>query len=222
MPHPSRAPLKDDGPQSDLLVVEGPDDFFAFAHLFDYHKIRNRFRMEEGGGYERLRDSIDTRVDESGLERIGFVVDADENVADRWRSLRDALLAADYTLLPVAPEPAGTIITQSGMATVGLWLMPDNTLPGALEDFIRLLIPSGDPNWDHAKISVANLPKKPDQPTDNWTSKANIHTWLAWQEEPGKPIGQAITKRYLNPRADEAKPLLAWIRSLFRLDAGAA
>lgn len=220
MPRPPRSPLKLDGPQSDLLVVEGADDFHACFSLFDAHGLLDRFRLEVGGGYQRLRESIDTRVDESGLERIGFVVDADEDLGDRWTSLRDALRAAGYSVVPEAPEPTGTIITQSGRATVGLWLMPNNTLPGALEDFIRFLVPAGDPNWGHAVASVAALPQKPASPTDNWTSKANLHTWLAWQDEPGKPIGQAITKRYLDPKADDAQRLIAWIRLLFRLDAG--
>lgn len=220
MPRPPRVPLKAGGPQSDLLVVEGADDFHTFVSLFDAHGIVGKCRLEDGGGYERLRDSIDARVDESGLERIGFVVDADENLGDRWRSLRDALIAAGYSAVPEAPEPTGTIITQSGKATVGMWLMPNSSLPGALEDFIRFLVPAGDPLWNYVVTSVANIPQKPEPLTGNWISKANLHTWLAWQEEPGKPIGQAITKRYLDPRAEDAQQLLAWVRLLFRLDAG--
>ena len=67
-----------------------------------------------------MRDSIDTRVDESELQRIGFVVDADENVAERWHSLGDALRSAGYTAVPANPDPAGTIIPQDGKATVGI------------------------------------------------------------------------------------------------------
>ena len=28
-------------------------------------------------------------------------------------------------------------------------------------------------------------------------AKARIHTWLSWQDEPGTPMGTAITKRTL-------------------------
>lgn len=216
-----RPPLEAPGPRSDLLVVEGADDYHTFFSLFDRYKILGKCRLEPGGGYERIRDSIDTRIDESGLERIGFVVDADDDLAERWNSLRDALRSAGYNAMPQAPDPAGTIIMQEGKVTVGLWIMPNNTLPGALESFIQFLIPEGDPLWNHAVASVATLPQKPDKAADNWENwviKANIHTWLAWQKEPGKPIGQAITKRYLNPEANEAQKLIAWIRSLFRLD----
>lgn len=49
--------------------------------------------------------------------------------------------------------------------------------------------------------------------------KANIHTWLSWQEEPGKPMGQAITKRYLDTSAPHAQQLIDWMRRLFALEA---
>ncbi|GAC1568786.1 MAG: hypothetical protein NVS3B14_19320 [Ktedonobacteraceae bacterium] len=49
-------------------------------------------------------------------------------------------------------------------------------------------------------------------------SKARIHTWLAWQEEPGKPMGQTITARYLDADALHTQQLIAWIRKLFDLE----
>jgi hypothetical protein len=48
--------------------------------------------------------------------------------------------------------------------------------------------------------------------------KANIHTWLAWQEEPGKPMGQAITKRYLDAAAPHAQQLMDWLCKLFDIE----
>ena len=48
--------------------------------------------------------------------------------------------------------------------------------------------------------------------------KAHVHTWLAWQKEPGKPMGQAITKRYLDANAPHAQQLIVWIRKLFGLE----
>ncbi len=48
--------------------------------------------------------------------------------------------------------------------------------------------------------------------------KALLHTWLAWQAEPGKPIGQAITANYLDANAMPAQQLMKWIRHLFDLE----
>src|SRR5436190_24268592 len=36
-------------------------------------------------------------------------------------------------------------------------------------------------------------------------SKALIHTWLAWQEKPGRPLGLAITARYFDATASYAQ-----------------
>ncbi len=46
-------------------------------------------------------------------------------------------------------------------------------------------------------------------------SKAKIHTYLAWQEEPGKPMGQAITAKVLHAESETAKVFVEWIKRLF-------
>ncbi|MFH1466552.1 MAG: DUF3226 domain-containing protein [Pseudomonadota bacterium] len=45
--------------------------------------------------------------------------------------------------------------------------------------------------------------------------KAVLHTWLAWQEEPGTPMGLALTRRYLDPCHPRAVAFAAWLRRLF-------
>jgi len=44
-----------------------------------------------------------------------------------------------------------------------------------------------------------------------------IHTWLAWQKEPGQPIGLSITKLFLKPDSASAQPLLDWLRLMYDL-----
>jgi len=46
-------------------------------------------------------------------------------------------------------------------------------------------------------------------------SKAVIHTWLSWQDEPGKPLGQAITANLLKPETDLAQVFINWLKKLF-------
>jgi len=48
--------------------------------------------------------------------------------------------------------------------------------------------------------------------------KAQIHTWLAWQKEPGKPMGQAITKRFFDHTTPHAQQFMDWIRRLYGID----
>lgn len=47
-------------------------------------------------------------------------------------------------------------------------------------------------------------------------TKAVIHTFLAWQHEPGMPLGQAITARTLNPDNVLAKTFANWLTELFK------
>jgi hypothetical protein len=96
--------------------------------------------------------------------------------------------------------------------------MPDNTIPGMLEDFMGLLIPAGDVLWPMAQDIVVQVVAKDRRFPQTQEIKAKMHTWLAWQEEPGKPMGQAITKRYLDANAPHARQLVQWIRTLFDLE----
>ena len=117
------------------------------------------------------------------------------------------------------PTPGGTIIQQSGKPTVGIWIMPDNKIAGMLEDFVGLLRPKDDLLWPLAADAVRKVKALEEQYRfrDALESKARIHTWLAWQKEPGKPMGQAITARYLDAEAPHARELITWIRRLFEL-----
>ena len=94
--------------------------------------------------------------------------------------------------------------------------MPDNRQNGMLEDFISFLIPHDDrllPVVDSIieKIEADKINKY----KMIHHSKASVHTWLAWQEEPGTPLGAAITKRYLTTEEVTCKRLIDWMNNLF-------
>jgi hypothetical protein len=46
-------------------------------------------------------------------------------------------------------------------------------------------------------------------------SKAIVHTYLAWQDEPGRPLGQAITTQALKPHTQTAQAFTTWLTRLF-------
>ncbi len=51
----------------------------------------------------------------------------------------------------------------------------------------------------------------------NAAAKANIHTWLAWRQEPGTPMGSAISNTLLCSDKTEVLAFIAWLRRLFGL-----
>ncbi len=96
--------------------------------------------------------------------------------------------------------------------------MPDNVNKGMLEDFVRLLLRHGDVLWPIAEETIVKVIETERRFRESYKSKAVLYTWLAWQEEPGKPIGQAITANYLDANASSAQQLIRWIRKLFDLE----
>lgn len=201
-----------------VLLVEGKDDLHVLSHLLEHYKIPEVFTIKDKEGFENMRDTLDVELDRSGLCHLGIIVDADEDINDRWASLRDRLRKLGYEQCPDTPAPDGTIVEQRGKPTVGVWIMPDNTHPGMLEHFIEFLVPDDDVLWKRADNCLQQLPETERLYSPVHRMKALVHTWLAWQKEPGKPMGQAITARYLNAEAPHAHTLVAWLSRLFELD----
>jgi hypothetical protein len=111
------------------LLVEGPDDFHALCNLFESRNIPQSFGIKEKDGYPNLLSALDVEIDSPGLTAVGIIVDADENLKDRWKSLRKRLIELGYTNLPDEPEASGTIpppIENLERPTIGIWIMPNN------------------------------------------------------------------------------------------------
>ena len=149
----------------------------------------------------------------------GFIIDIDTTAGTRWAQVKRALKAVG--LNPPAQPVAGGYIEESTTLNVrvGVWLMPDNQLhQGDLEDFLKTLLPLNDALYSFAEKSSADALSngaKFANPKDR--KKANLHCWLAWQEEPGAPYGQAIYREYFESHSAQAKAFVAWFKSLFRI-----
>lgn len=194
------------------LLVEGNDDYHVVLNLRSVRHVPEIFDIIDKKGIRNLRDSLSEELDASDLEVLGILVDADTDVQARWQSLRDILTRAGYSV-PSLPTATGTILIQEDKPKVGIWLMPNNHLPGMLEDFVAALVPEADLLLPYARECVQNLPEQRFPSVQR--AKADIHTWLAWQREPGKPLGQAITARYLNPESPQAQGFIDWLYALF-------
>lgn len=203
-----------------ILLVEGVDDEHVMKHICGNHEIPHLDEIKEHGGAPNLLESVPVRI-KAGEEGdvVGIVIDADTDMGSRWQSLRDRIVEIGYDNVPDSPDPDGTIVEPPEgtlFPRVGIWIMPDNSTNGILEDFLRFLVPQPSALLDHVDKSVAAIPageRRFRQPEDQ--AKAIIHTWLAWQREPGKPYGTAITERFLDPNVDEAGVVASWLTRLF-------
>jgi hypothetical protein len=223
--------VRTDEPQN-LLLVEGRDDGHVFRCLLEYYQIPHMFHSQpeyqqppqglihivDKEGIDKLLDTLEVELLVSRERRFGIVIDADTDLAARWQSIRDRLIASGYSTVPEAPYPEGTIVKEGERPLVGIWLMPDNKVPGMMEDFISFLVPSGDLLWPLAVDVLQKVIEIDCRFSPMHRSKALIHTWLAWQEKPGTPTGRAITNHYLDANAPHAQKLMDWIRQLFDLE----
>ena len=200
-----------------ILLVEGVEDREVVYQFCNYHSINNRslFDVEWKNGYESLRDDLMVRP-LTDVQVIGAIVDADIDPHGRWHALRSVLLESGYTDFPTEPSDGGTIVSgMSGLPAIGIWLMPNNRVSGILEDFLASLIQEGDVLLERAVSCVDGIPLGQRKFRDTYRSKALIHTWLAWQEDPGTPLGLAVTKRYLDGDHALAQQFVQWLLRLF-------
>lgn len=156
---------------------------------------------------------------DSSPQTIGVVIDVDANLQNRWKQICETLKKVEQPYnIPLQPAAEGTIISSVSKKTprLGFWLMPNNQSIGKLEDFLYNLIPSDDPLNKAVEDSLQYIEKNQWQKYPQKDRiKAYIHTWLAWQKEPGTPIGQAIGRKYLTPNTPTAGQFAHWLINLF-------
>jgi len=196
-----------------LLLVEDSDDRHVVYALRQAHTVPEVFEIQQRDGVEDLLSSIPQELKASDLECLAIVLDADEDLEKRWRQLRGQLDREGHRNLPDAPRAEGTIVDLSTGVRFGVWLMPDNRLQGMLEDFVRFMVRPDDPLWPRVEHFLQGIPESERRFKPAHWPKAHVHTWLGIQEEPGKPLGQAITARYLDPHCPHVEPFLKWLRA---------
>lgn len=228
-----------------VILVEGMDDLHTIAgflqslrltSLHDRHS-RNPLRLVWNENESRLNivsaDSVQNvnrelrtlHVLEKGgisdCKALALVVDADDNPVNRWRSVAAALRAVGHNP-PDVPLSTGTILDSdiAQISRIGVWIMPDNQQAGMLETFLGMCVPRGgeNPIWQRAlaqtdavKVEIAESSRFKDVHLD----KARIHSYLAWNDPPGVPLGQAVLKKILDPESEQAAMFLQWIRDVF-------
>lgn len=210
------------------LRVESNDDLHAVIHLLERHG----FAFDEkhcqvelvvsapkssagSGSVDFLLQGMEQAIKLAVNKPIGFVLDADENPVSRWESVRNHLRNVEVDCPNSSPKDGFIGKSSLSRATVGVWMMPDNASPGRLEDFLASLIAHADPLIEHAGKSTDTAASLGAKFPVIHRSKALIHTWLAWQEIPGKPFGIAMKARYFQHDKPAALEFVDWFRRLF-------
>ncbi len=210
-----------------LLIVEGKNDAYVFGELLKKHKLvvakdengqKNEIVIKAQNGFENLKKNL-AQIIKVAENSLAIVVDADDqDINERWQSLTDRLKNAGYSAknIPAEPLAEGTKITEDELPTIGIWIMPDNSSAGKIETFLRKIVADDKTDlWKFAGETLEKLPQTLFKSKDK--EKAHVHTYLAWQKDPGISMGTAIqTKCFLHDKA-EAILFVEWIRNIFAL-----
>ncbi len=196
-----------------ILMVEGKDDKHVVYAIRDSHTIPKVFDVQAFEGDGVLLDALPGKIKEPHATRLAVILDADEKgISHRWDQLKHRLgQMRPPVVLPKHPDPNGTHFAVPDGPVFSVWLMPDNSQPGMLEDFLAFLIPDDDDLLPRVDAFLGGLPK-PRRFREVHVPKARLHCWLALQEEPGRPFGTAITARYLRADREVVRPFVQWLR----------
>ena len=219
------------------LWVEGQDDLHVSCHLALKHndlcepdgkdprgseKIVPRFRVhsfkpdeEPLFGVDALLKRLPEILKAPSYDRLGIVVDADDDPMKRWKRLRSIFINRGLSKVPLDLEEDGVVFEDEDQRRIGLWIWPDNKSQGMLENFIETMIPANDRLLPQAKKCVVEAIAIDRRFPESHQQKAVIHTWLAWQETTGRPQGVAIQAGFLDSSSGLAQKYVAWLRHLF-------
>lgn len=198
-------------PPAKLLLVEGQDDKHVVEHLCRRLASGLAFHCKDKGGSGPLLDAIDEEIAADERVALGILMDANDDIAARWQAIGDRL-REEKVRLPAEPERGGTVIDSD--PRVGIWLMPNNSTPGELENFVAELVPKDDPVWPLAKQYVDGIPNEHRRFSPKKELRAKIHAWLATRREPRR-MGAAIGTAELDAEAPLASQFADWLRALF-------
>ncbi len=201
---------------SKVLLTEGINDCHVILALCKHFKTPETFGLYECGSDEKaIKRLAALLASEERKEAIGIVVDADNpSLLAKWTAIKYRLNKESIEL-PESPQINGTIIPGNEIhPKIGIWLMPNNQDDGMLEHFCHQLAPEASIQYAAACVDNARSLGYASF-IENHRQKAIVHTFLAWQDEPGMPLGQAITARNLDPDSTLGKSFADWLTNLF-------
>jgi hypothetical protein len=199
-----------------VLLVEGSTVCHVVMVLCKAHNVPKTFGLYECGSDDKVLSRLNALISSPDPPKVICVmIDADQpSLEGRWASIRSKLNQYHYNI-PNAPDAAGTILeSTTDEPRIGFWLMPDNQKSGMIEDFCAEMAEQNALAF--AKECVEGAKQRGlSSFKDAHLSKAIIHTYLAWQNEPGRPLGQAVTMQALKPDTPNAIRFMDWLNRLF-------
>jgi hypothetical protein len=200
-------------------MFEDEDDLHLVGQLARWLQIKIETApiALKGNDGKTLRKKI-TEQSKSDHDRLVLVLDADHEPtggpAKRWKEVLTILRETGFAIPDEVSTEDGLIYDLEDKRRIAVWLFPDCKSSGALEEFMMQgLIPATDPLLQDARDVVLDLRER--RFPSKYDRKAELRTWLSWQERPGLPPGRAIAEKILIPDETRIGPFLTWLRAAF-------
>ena len=191
-----------------LLLVEGRDEELVLGALLRHLGICD-VQVQNYGGKNRLGYFLTTVTGEPNFDQIqslGIVRDADDNAHSALESVQSSLQNVGLSVPETFLDPAGNA------PAVSVFIMPDNSGPGALE---RLCLNAwaGDPAMPCVDAFMQCVQDNVDM-TPVAVDKARLHAFLASRETPDLRLGLAAQRGYLPWHHPAFAALSTFLRNL--------
>ena len=175
-----------------VLLVEGTDEFNLIGTMLHSWKI-GHVQVIEVGGKDKTKTNLeivlsDARAMGIELSGIGVLRDADAYPTRALQSVADALSSLD---LPI-PASHGTFVR--GTPSVGVFILPDGTTPGAVEHLCWKAVKE-TPAGRCSNIYLECLEESGALASKN-VAKTLVHAYLAAQDDPSARVGEGALKGY--------------------------
>jgi Protein of unknown function (DUF3226) len=208
-----------------LLLVEGDEEKRVIPYFMDEHVVWGDrkddwvVQIEKFDGVDSLLKPgvIEAAAKTPGLRAVGVMIDANDQFESRWDRIRQRCLRISPNI-PAELPPEGLIhVTTSGLR-IGVWIMPDNRSRGMLETFLCYLVKSDfQPLWTFARECCLKSKDHGARYIEAHGDKANIHTYLAWLDPPGRSLHVSVLARALDARLPLGEQFVRWFVDLFQI-----
>lgn len=214
-----------------ILLVEGEADRAFFEKLCERFNLTVKVQITtprdaghkldtKQAAFSVLETSYLIQLTDGSIERLAIVIDADRatdggGFERTLAQLSKSLNPAGYALRTDTGLDGLLFAHSDGLNDIGAWVMPNNADEGALEHWVQTnLHPGESALMQHAQASINQIPLEPKFKPIRRT-KAEVATWLAWQEQPDHGLWQAAKPGLLDESALQFQAMKAWLEKVF-------
>lgn len=215
-----------------VLLVEGRSDEAFFSAICQALKLTPRVQVAPPrlvGGNANNKEGVFNHLPillnqfaDGRMQRLGVIVDADHKAnhglgyqatVDRFTEIVSLF---GFSLRNPLKKVNGGLMYQSseGFSDIGLWVMPGTQSDGMLEDWVKNSVIQSDRYLFNAASKVVDELAEP-KFVPIHKVKAEVATWLAWQEAPGRGMESAIVEKLLDNNNVQYGLLSNWLKSIF-------